>query len=286
MAPSDQNISPANEETPVPGTAAEDGRRKFGAYAHTYRPGVGEVQAAFFHRVATALSIERLESYGADAASPTIALARYLLNLALCESLYSPLQLCEVALRNTLHRHLSARLSREDWYDAAGFSLTDWGRLEVSKAKEKIAAASHPVTPGRVVAELQFGFWTSLFEAHYEGRSGFLPAGIRFLFPRLPKSLHNRKGLKRTLEEIRLLRNRVFHHERIVHWTDLEARHRAILDVIGWISPELLELAVALDRFSAIRRDGLDPWIGKIKAHWPHQEPPPDDPVGQSPARP
>lgn len=267
--PSDE--SSAQEETPVPGTAAQDGRRKLGAYIYKYRPLPGEVQAAFFQRVASALSIERLESYGADNASPTIALARYLLNLALSESLYSPLQLCEVALRNTLHRHLSVLIAREDWYDAAAFPLTQWGQTEVTKAKDKILSAKHAVTPGRVVAELQFGFWTSLFEAHYEQRSGFLPVGIRYLFPRLPKSQHNRKALKKTLEEIRLLRNRVFHHERIVHWTDLDSRHQAILDMIGWISPELLQMATALDRFSGLRRDGLPPWIAKIRQHWPHQ---------------
>lgn len=268
MAPDE---SPSKEETPVPGTVAKDGRRKLGAYIREYRPSPGEVQAAFFERVAHTLSVERLESYGADAASPTVTLARYLLNLALCEALYSPLQLCEVALRNSLHRHLTARLAREDWYDAAGFSLTEWGQMEVAKAKGKIAAAHRPVTAGRVVAELQFGFWTSLFEAHYEQRSGFLPVGIRYVFPRLPKSQHNRKDLKRTLEEIRLLRNRVFHHERIVHWTDLDGRHRSILDVIGWVSPELFDMAVALDRFSGIRRDGLEPWVDKIRRHWAHQ---------------
>lgn len=264
----------AKEETPVPGTAAEDGRRKLGAYAHTYRPTAGEVQATFFHSMASALSLERLESYAADEASPTIALARYLLNLALCESLYSPLQLCEVALRNTVHRHLSARLGRPDWYDAAAFPLTDWGREEIGKAKDTITKARRDVLPGRVVAELHFGFWTSLFEAHYEGRRGFLPAGIRYLFPHLPKSRHNRKGLKRTLEEIRLLRNRVFHHERIVHWTDLESRHHDILEVIGWISPHLHELATALDRFSGIRSAGLKPWLEKIQTNWAHIEPP------------
>ena len=267
MSSTDQ---PGKEETPVPGTAAKDGRRKFGAYSAEYRPEAGEIQAAFFHNVSAGLSVERLESYGSDEAAPTIILARYLLNLALCESLYSPLQLCEVALRNSLHRHLTVLLGREDWYDSAGFPLTAWGREEISKAKEKIKV-KHPVTPGRVVAELQFGFWTSLFEADYERMKSFMPLGIRAIFPRLPKSLHNRKGLKRTLEEIRALRNRVFHHERIVHWTDLEARHRSILDVIGWIRPELLELATALDRFSKIRGDGLPPWIEKIQAHWPHR---------------
>jgi hypothetical protein len=216
--------------------------------------------------------VERLESYGADGVAPTTVLARYLLNLALCESLYAPLQLCEVALRNSLHRHLSIILGRDDWFEAAAFPLTEWGQQEVSKAKEKIATASHPVTPGRVVAELQFGFWTSLFEAHYERSRTFMPTGIRYIFPRLPKSLHNRKGLKRKLEEIRLLRNRVFHHERIVHWIDLESRHAAIVEVIGWISPELYEMARALDRFSDARRAGLGPWVKKIKEHWPHSD--------------
>lgn len=263
---------PAKEETPVPGTVAKDGRRKLGAYIAEYRPKPGEVQATFFKNVAAALSVERLESYAADDVSPTVSLSRYLLNLALCESLYSPLQLCEVALRNSLHRHLTAKLGREDWYDAAAFPLTAWGQEEIKKAKEKIAAANHPVTPGRVVAELQFGFWTSLFEAHYEQRSGFLPFGIRYIFPRMPKSLHSRKGIKRTLEEVRLLRNRVFHHERVVHWTDLDARHRAVLDVIGWINFELYEMAIALDRFTKVRADGLSPWIGKLQEHWPHKE--------------
>jgi hypothetical protein len=262
---------PAKEETPVPDTAARDGRRKLGAYEEDHRLSSTKIQAVFYESIAGALSIERLESYGADGVTPTITLARYLLNVALCESLYSPLQLCEVALRNSVHQYLMRIFARDDWFDCPTFRLTQWAQGEVSKAKEKIRKARHVVTAGRVVAELQFGFWTSLFESHYEQHTRFLPSGIRNVFPKLEKSRHNRKDLKRTLEEIRTLRNRVFHHERIVHWTDLEQKHIAILEVIGWVSPELLEMACALDRFSTIRREGLNPWIGKICTHWPHQ---------------
>ncbi len=261
----------AKEETPVPGTAAKDGRRKLGAYGADHRPAPREIQAAFYADVARALSVERLEAYAGDQASPTVTLARYLLNLALCESLYSPLQLCEVALRNSLHRHLTHLVGCETWFDAPDFELTPWAAAEVLKAKEKIARTHRPVTAGRVIAELQFGFWTSLFEAHYEQHTRFLPAGIKAVFPRLPKSQHNRKELKRTLEDIRTLRNRVFHHERIVHWTDLDAKHAAMLSVIGWVSPELHEMARALDRFATLRSEGLTPWIAKLGTHWPHQ---------------
>lgn len=55
-----------HEETPVPSTAAEDGRRKHGAYVGEYRPHEGEIQAALDTRVAQWLSVECLESNGAD----------------------------------------------------------------------------------------------------------------------------------------------------------------------------------------------------------------------------
>jgi hypothetical protein len=228
---------------------------------------------AFFGKIQQGLSSERLGAYavshGGVAPDPCATLARYLLNMALCESLYSPLQLCEIALRNAIHRHASALIGRVDWYDDPGFLLTPWAADEVTKAKSKITKTGKPITAGRVVAELQFGFWSSLFEAHYEQRTPFLPSAFKAVFPCLPKSLHKRRERKGDLDKIRLLRNRVFHHERIVHWKDLDAQHQLVLDVISWVSPEARQMADALDRFSAIRQQGLTPWIDKIRNHWP-----------------
>lgn len=68
---------------------------------------------------------------------------------------------------------------------------------------------------------------------------------------------------------VRQLRNRVFHHERILHWKTLEQQHLDLLELIKWISPELEEAAVALDRFKTIRSDGLRPWREKIRSNWP-----------------
>jgi hypothetical protein len=261
---------PINEETPAPVTVAKGGRGSSEAYEADGQPAAPEIQAAFYAHIRRGLSVERLDAYGDASVSPSVVLGRYLLNLALCESLYSPLQLCEVALRNSLHAHLSARCGRPDWYDSAGFSLTPWAVEEVAKAKAKITKSNREVTSGRVVAELHFGFWTSLFEAHYTQCGGYLPTGIKAVFPYLPKSLHSPKGIKSALDRIRALRNRVFHHERIVHFTDLDAQHTLILDVIGWIRPELRQLAAALDRFTTVRRDGLNPWLAKLGHHWPH----------------
>ncbi len=231
------------------------------------------VNPVFFKQIELGLSSERLAAYaishGGAAPDPCVTLARYLLNMALCESLYSPLQLCEIALRNSIHRHASTLMGRSDWYDAPSFPLTPWAAKEVTKAKTKITKAGKPVTAARVVAELQFGFWTSLFEDHYEKKTPFLPGAFKPVFPHLPKSLHKRKDRKADLETVRVLRNCVFHHERIVHWIDLDDQHQLILEVISWVSPEIRQMADALDRFQTIRKAGLKPWIAKLQRHWP-----------------
>lgn len=227
------------------------------------------MQESFFTALRQTLSQERLEVYGSDGAASATVAARYLLNMALCESLYSPLQLCEVALRNSIHRELTSFTGTEAWYDSAELLMTQWAIEEVARVKTKIARTKKPIVPGRVIAELQFGFWTSIFEAHYEEEARFLPKGIKGVFRHMPKQLHNRHRIKRRLEQIRNLRNRVFHHERIIHWTDLEQQHEGILEVIGWISPELSEMAKTLDRFLIVRRAGIKPWKSKLLSNWP-----------------
>ena len=54
--------------------------------------------------------------------------------MVICESLYSPLQLFEVGLRNAIHNRLKC-LFGDNWYENSNFKLTDWGTDEVDKAK-------------------------------------------------------------------------------------------------------------------------------------------------------
>ena len=116
------------------------------------------MQVKFFNQVSNSLSVERLSSYGKlDTVTPETILSRYLWNLSVCESLYSPVQLCEVSLRNTLHHHLSERFG-EHWFDSAELKLTVWGANEVTRAKEKLRRMKRDSSPGRIVAELTFGF--------------------------------------------------------------------------------------------------------------------------------
>ena len=210
-----------------------------------------------------------MDAYRQDGADEKLTLARYALNMALSESLYPALQFAEVGLRNAIHRAMTARLKTDAWYDIPGARLTQWQQNHVTDAKNAITNRNKPLTAGRVVAELNFGFWTGFFnKAHGQTGIGHFLAGA--IYPHAPLSEQDLNKLGVRWRNIRDLRNRVFHHERILHWKDLDARHQAILDVTAWISPELHDLAEALDRFASLRRSGLKPWLAKLQRHWPH----------------
>lgn len=222
----------------------------------------------FFQSLRQALAEERMSAYCEDDAGEGITVARYLWNMALCESLYSPLQIAEIALRNTVHRNLNPHVCNGSWYaDPENTKLNHWQQCKVTQGIKELQKQRKPVTEGRVVSELNFGFWTAFFDNRH-ATSGLGAHLAKTGFPHLQSKQRSLKNLNQRWREIRKLRNRVFHHERILHWTDLQQKHDRLIEAIGWISPELREMAEVLDRFSTIRREGLDPWLDKIQTHW------------------
>lgn len=222
----------------------------------------------FFQQIEGILHTERIDAYRQDGADHATTLSRYLLNMALSESLYPVLQFAEIALRNAVHRELSARCGTDAWYDSPLARLTGWQQDKVTEAKDALRKRRRPLTSGRIVAELTFGFWTGFFN-NCHARTGIGSYLSKSAFPHAPPAEQYQSKLDKRWLEIRDLRNRVFHHERILHWKDLDARHQAILEIISWMSPQLRDFACTLDRFTSIRKDGLNPWIDQIQNHWP-----------------
>lgn len=221
------------------------------------------MNARFVEQITAALAPDRLEAYRQDGASEDLALARYLLNLALCEALYSPLHLAEVALRNALHAALSQRYRAPRWYESNEVPLTAWQQEALTSSRHRWREAPKPPDAVRMVAELNFGFWTGFFnKAHARTGLGFHLAHT--IFPHAPREERDLARLDLRWTRLRELRNRVFHHERIVHHSDLAERHREMFLVIGWINPEVRDLTHALDRFTEIRQAGVGPWLAKL----------------------
>jgi hypothetical protein len=149
-------------------------------------------------------------------------------NTSFSEARYGLFQGLEVALRNSMHRALSAGLARKDWYDSVTWRVAQ--QEQIDNAKDSRLKKAKPVTPGRIVAELTFRFWIGLTGPKYS-----VDLGEKHLDKAFPKAKLGRKQLNKRLESIRLLRNRVAHHESILA-RDLQKDVDRILETIGWIS--------------------------------------------------
>ena len=219
-------------------------------------------QSQYFSEFQRAVSASRLKPYlnhspNGDAAQ---AFGTYLWNLALCESLYPTLQGIEVALRNGIHDAASAEFGDEFWFKS---QLTGYERKQIEEIEKSFAKSKTPITPGRFIAECNFGFWENLFNGHYEHI--LWRRMLRATFPHAPRHLRKRKGIRARLYRIRRLRNRVFHHEPIWHLPDLEEQHQQILETIGWINPAMLAMTRLPDRFPSVYTRGAQPYATELE---------------------
>lgn len=229
-------------------------------------------QVPYVTAIRKALSSERLDGYG-PSRSDDQKIANYLWNVALCESLYPALNGLEVAFRNAV---LDAGgvafggIATRDvacWLDADPPLLELDHQQAVTAAKQRLRERGKLPEPGRLVAELTFGFWTSLFEVRYEKNRVLWPRlfGAQLLDASSPRSIRSRKQLSPLLNRMRYLRNRVFHHEPVWHWTDLAEQHALALDLTGWFSPSLRRTIEPHDRFRAVHDAGAAPYLAFVQ---------------------
>lgn len=190
-------------------------------------------------------------------------LARYLWNAQLCQALYPALQWVEVLLRNRLYEAVAAKYPPGHstpvhvpcWLD---FKLPLLAKNEVekvSKAKARMAADGHDMTPGQLVAHLDINFWVKLLHSPYNEESqiaagAFWPGLIPAVFPEVERKYRNSAQLKTVFEDIRLLRNRAFHHEPILG--NAVAQHDMVIRAISWLDSTAVDLVKEFDQFDAV----------------------------------
>ena len=195
-----------------------------------------------------ALSLERFGRYLTWAADDQAkALELYALNTRLSEALYVPLQVLEVALRNRVNTVLAgAHGSR--WFEVAGLLQVPNQAMQVTDAIDDLRRQGKDPLPGQVVAALTFSFWTAMLGKPYEN---LWQTDLHRIARREDGKGLQRKDFARSLTPIRLLRNRIAHHEPILEW-DLPKHHEAMLRLTGWLSPAAAEWCRSLDRFNTV----------------------------------
>jgi hypothetical protein len=224
--------------------------------------------SASFQQLSAILSVDRLSSYYSSGTDHELdVLERYLWNTALCEALYPVLQTFEIGFRNTIHNAASQLFGTQFWFQSNTAILRASEQARVTEALNSLTARNKPITPGRVVAELSFGFWTALLDRRYERI--LWPRLIQLAFPVVPRRLRTRASLLPRVEAARRLRNRVFHHEPIWHWHNLQQQHHDLAELINWISPSLHDMVDLTDRFPSVFLTGTAPYRQLLHARLP-----------------
>jgi Abi-like protein len=177
------------------------------------------------------LSSDRLHNYIIDSTGDKLlSIQLYERNTELSQSMYGVIQPLEIALRNSVHNVMRTDLGNNGWLEK--ITLQPKEREAVDEAKKTIYRRGKPVTPGRLVAELTFGFWLRLLAPNYE-KYLWVPH-LHRCFPHM-KSPDRRKIFDRFFA-IKELRNKVAHHESIIQ-RNLSQDYRDIIEALGWICP-------------------------------------------------
>jgi hypothetical protein len=172
------------------------------------------------------------------------AIRLYIWNADLSREFYFPIQLTEVALRNSIHNQLTA-LYGNPWFEARALlsAIPERTQVEVTKVAALERFQRGPAfTVDHVVAGLSFGFWLSLLNSSMTER--LWSGNIRPIFPHLPPTLHQPDVHKR-LEKLRQFRNAVMHHYAIFD-KGITAEWENIKLILGWICPTTAQFMMQL----------------------------------------
>ena len=210
------------------------------------------------------ISTPRLDSYRRNSEAPEEALCKYLWNIRLCESLYPSLQVLEVGFRNALHTQVGIATKTPEWLkQRLGILYTD-ELAHIDDAEAALRDRNKAVTEAYLVSELRFGFWTSILDGRYERLWHRI---IKDVFPNMPRNIRTTGDASVVMNQVRRLRNAALHHHSIWHWSDLEAQHKSMHLMLGWICDSLLLIARSVDQSPAVLSAGYSCFMPTVEKY-------------------
>ena len=191
-----------------------------------------------------AISPARLTTYLRHAhGNARQALELYAWNMRAGAALHPILHANEVALRNAVNRALESQFGAQ-WPYSQGFLRNlpahERATFEGSRRKLEKTRGVQRLSTGDVVAGQTYYFWVSMLTSRFEQR--VWQREFARSFPCAPPHI-DRAVVHASAESIRLLRNRIAHHEPLLNY-HLAGAYRRALAMIRWISPEKAAWAV------------------------------------------
>lgn len=195
------------------------------------------------------------------------AMTLYRLNLRLSQELYTVVSCFEIALRNAVDAHYTARLGN-DWLRNAvasgGIFDTNRCRKTADVIRTGIRRLGPLYTHHKLVAEMDFGLWRYLFAQpqYYAAHQTLLQ-----IFPAKPSSTpliqYNQTLIFNELAQVNDVRNRMAHHEPIcfqvggtaIDSTYVRQQYGLIKTLFQWMGVDEDDLLYGLDHIEKVCDD-------------------------------
>ncbi|MCW3102902.1 MAG: hypothetical protein JWO09_1342 [Bacteroidetes bacterium] len=182
----------------------------------------------------------------------------YSANVMVSQAFYPIMNLLETFLRNSINDKLAVHFSDTAWIitqkngfmNNASLGPEFWLKKQVLKAEANVRGT---ITPGKIVSEQTFGFWTSLFEPrHYR----LIRGHVMSCFPNKPATI-DRVDIAKKLKDIREFRNRIYHNEAIcfnnitIDFTSARSIKTEIYNLLDWMDADLRPYVDTFDSIDA-----------------------------------
>lgn len=198
-------------------------------------------------------SLERISAFiVSDNDSEDIIINRYNNNIRISQALYPELSVLEITLRNAIDSLFKTYFGNNWIEDEIKFNklLDEYDYNTLLKAYEDIKKEctnkSKTFSIGKVIANLNFGFWTNLCLKKYNDKIWTKKGVFKGVFVNYPKGKQQQiHAISNLLNSIRKLRNRVFHYEIILKEpNNLLKKYNEILEMLSYLpqnNPKILK---------------------------------------------
>lgn len=177
----------------------------------------------------------------------------YAWNAAASAALLLPSHFAEISTRNAASDALVATYGPDwPWETVFERSLPNPYAPVYSPKRDLIQTRNkYPGSPGKVIADLKLAFWESLFTARHDVR--IWNHQISTVLPNANSSIVRevRNRVRMDIKEIRILRNRIAHHEPIFN-RNLEDDLRRMIELISLRSAEVADWVSHMETFSKL----------------------------------
>lgn len=190
-------------------------------------------------RIPATLSVPRFARYLVACKNDIEAALRlYGWNARVASAFLFPLHLFEISVRNAVANATAATYNADwPWVENFERSLPRPHYPHFSPHQEVLKVRKrheNPQSTGKVIADLKFAFWVSMFTLRHEPR--LWQPYIKLEFPNAPAAMtvqQLRIRIYTVSDTVRQLRNRIAHHEPIFD-LDLIAVYETIEEIIGY----------------------------------------------------